>query len=206
MTWDYLMHFGVGLGSSFLGALPLGTVNLTVAHTTLQKSFKAALWMSVAAALVEIVHSFVAVHCGMLITDQINASVYTQILSLSIFLALGLYFILKKEGAPKQTKGRYGSDFVKGGLLALINPQAIPFWVFVTTYLQSSGYIKLGFSNVIIFLIGISIGKLLALVLFGVLSKTILSRVKFLNQWANRVIGGVLLIMGVLLAIRYGFI
>ncbi len=206
MTWDYLMHFGVGLGSSFLGALPLGTVNLTVAHTTLQKSFKAALWMSVAAALVEIVHSFVAVHCGMLITDQINASVYTQILSLSVFLVLGLYFILKKNGPPKQTNGRYGSDFIKGGLLALINPQAIPFWVFVTTYLQSSGYIELGFSNVLIFLVGISIGKLLALVLFGLLSKSILSRIKFLNQWANRVIGSILLIMGLMLALRYGFI
>lgn len=200
------MHFGVGVGSSFLGALPLGTVNLTVAHTTIQKSFKAAFWMSVAAALVEIVHSFVAVHCGMLITDQINASIYTQILSLSIFLALGFYFIFKKNGAPKQTKSRFGSDFTKGGLLALINPQAIPFWVFVTTYLQSSGYISLGFSNVLIFLVGISVGKLLALLLFGLLSKAILSRVRFLNQWANRIIGSILLIMGLLLAVRYGFI
>lgn len=163
--------------------------------------------MALAASLVEIIHSFIAVHCGMLITDLISSSPITQVLSLSIFLFLGFYYLFKKNAPPHDTpKKRLGSNFTKGGILALINPQAIPFWVFVITYLQSSGYINLRFSNVIALLIGIALGKLLALMLFGVLSKAIVNKVQFLGLWINKIIGSVLLFLGLLLAVRYGFI
>ncbi len=162
--------------------------------------------MALAASLVEIIHSFVAVHCGMLITDLIQSSPLTQFLSLGIFLGLGIYYLLKKDSNPERATKRFGSDFTKGGLLALINPQAIPFWVFVITYLESSGHIHLNFSTIITFLVGIALGKLLALLLFGLLSQAIINKVQYLSLWVNKIIGSVLIFMGVLLAIRYGFI
>lgn len=50
----------IGWLASFTGTLPLGPINLSVVEVTVNRSFRAAIWLSVAAALVEIFQSLLA--------------------------------------------------------------------------------------------------------------------------------------------------
>ena len=53
MLGELLLVFGLGLGLSFIGSLPFGIINMTVAETTVRKGFRAGFWTSVGAANIE---------------------------------------------------------------------------------------------------------------------------------------------------------
>jgi len=57
---------------------------------------------------------------------------------------------------------------VKGVLIGLTNPLAIPFWLAVTAYLQSMDWLSLPANSYLIYLAGISSGKFLLLMLLTV--------------------------------------
>ena len=61
MAVSTISVFFIALVASFGGTLPFGPINLSVVNTTINRSFKAALRFSTAAALVEILQALVAV-------------------------------------------------------------------------------------------------------------------------------------------------
>ena len=197
-----LMHFGLGLISSFLGALPLGTVNLSVVDATVNKSFKAGLNISIAASLIEILQTSLALVFGMQISNQISSNIYTKIFVFLVFAFLGVVFLTRKNKSCKDKINKKDiPDFFRGIILALINPQALPFWVFMIAWFQSHHLLALDphgqFALIAIFLIGVWAGKFLALLLFGYLSVMIVNRVQSLSLWMNKIIGGVLLLLAI---------
>ncbi|MCB0838435.1 MAG: LysE family transporter [Bacteroidetes bacterium] len=193
-----MLHFFLGLISSFLGALPLGTVNLSVVDATVNKNFKAGLNISLAASFIEILQSSLALYFGMQISEQLSTNIYTRIFVFILFASLGMmFFTRKRKSCEKDFSRKDIPDFFKGIILALINPQALPFWVFVITWFQSAHLLELDphgqMTLIVVFLVGIWAGKFLALLLFGVLSVVIVRKVQVLSQWMNKIIGGVLL-------------
>ena len=206
MTTAILIHFALGLISSFLGSLPFGTVNLSVVDTTVHHSFKAGVKMAIAAALVEIIQSFLAVHCGKYISNSIEMSTYVQIGVLVLMFALAIFFLLKKQSDGTETKKKWKmGNFAKGAVLGLINPQALPYWVFIITYFHTSPWFHFETDTIIAFLIGVSLGKLLALLLFGYLSLIIINRIAAVSKWMNKIIGGIFLLIGVVQGLRLLF-
>lgn len=208
MEINIFLAFTVGWIASFLGTLPFGPINLSVVDTTINRSFRAALWMALAAAIVEIVQSFIALHCSMFINDYLQNSPIVKVAALILFLGLGLAFFFKKasQNKPEQENTK-GNSFIKGFFIALVNPQAIPFWIFVLAYLDTAQMIHLdshlGFQVVIGFLLGVSIGKFCALLLFGLLSRFISNKTTTLNLWMNKIIGSILILIALIQGINY---
>lgn len=192
-----LTHLVLGLVTSFLGALPFGIVNLSVVDVTIKQNFKAGFHISIGASIVEAIQFLLALFLGMFISQNIDANPYVQLFVVALFLVLGLIFFFRKT-KEKTTCPKYTvPNFLKGMFLALINPQALPFWVFVIAWFQSSDLVQLDPQGHILlvlwFLIGVWGGKLLALLLFQLLSIAIEKRVKTIHRWMNKIIGGVLL-------------
>lgn len=209
MALQILLAFTLGLVASFVGTLPFGTVNLTVAETTLRKNLKIGIKMALAAAMVELVHSFLAVHCSTLISSYLEESLWVKWFVVLIFLSLGLYFFVKKADpgkAPKKRKYKM-TDVGKAAFLSLINPQALPFWVFVVSWFASENILTVSSMDVsgslVAFLLGISAGKFLALFLFASLSTLIKRRADLVEKWANKVIGSIFIFLAVFQAIRF---
>ena len=191
----------LGWIASFLGTLPFGPINLSVVDTTIKKSFYAGLQFSIAAAIVEIFQAMIALHCNMLISHFFTTNPWTKMAAVALFIGLGLFFFLKK--ATHQTEedsGKRKNNYIRGVIIAVLNPQAIPFWIFVLSYVESTYHIFLssysGWFIVGLFLVGVSLGKLAALMLFGVLSKLICEKSSFLNLWMNKIIGSILIAIG----------
>lgn len=193
----------------YLGTIPFGPVNLSVAKTCIDRSFRSAFMFSLAAAIVEIPQSYVALAFGPRVSQLIERSVLSNILVVAVFFILGLIFFLRK---PSQQEKAHGGrrDFVRGFFLAMMNPQAIPFWVLVLTYLKSSQHIELtthmATQVVLAFFLGVAGGKLLALLTYAHLSQIIVRRASFISLWMNKIIGSILIGLGLIQGIKAVFL
>ena len=203
MALSPFISFMAGFIASFLGTLPFGPINLSVVDTTIKQNLRAGLWFALAAAIVEIGQSFVAIHCSMFITDFLQSSPWLSIGIAFLFIVLGILFFFKKNIQSSDTGDKKKrNNFVRGILISIVNIQAIPFWIFVLTYLETVQMIQLNTSQrlnfILLFLIGVAIGKFLALLLFGVLSEAISKRTDFLNKWMNKILGSIFIFIGLL--------
>jgi len=190
--------------ASFLGALPFGIVNLNVMDTTLRKTSKEGILMSAGATLTEFLHAFVAIQCAAYFSHNFEDNPYIKIAVFVVFLILGLFFFFKKQ-RPPQRKKRFHvkvTDFSRGMFLSLINPQALPFWLFVITYFTSHKWFAIREDTIPSFLLGVGIGKFLALLIFVAFSLYIRKRMGRLGDFMNKIIGTIFLILALVQAMR----
>lgn len=200
------MHFLYGLLGSFLGGVAFGPINLSVVDLTLKKSMRSARQFCVAAALVEIFQATIAILFGKLISRKIEEFPELKLLVIIFFVVLGLYFIFKQD-KPKAELSKDGkrSNFLNGFIIAILNPQVIPYWIFVLAYLKSAQVLYLKSWHLVIFLVGVTIGKFLILSLYSYLSEYIKKHTANLNEYVSKAIGGILLVVGLAQAIKYFF-
>ena len=200
------MHFLYGLLGSFLGGVAFGPINLSVVDLTLKKSMRSARQFCLAAALVEIFQATIAILFGKLISRKIEEFPELKLLVIIFFVVLGLYFIFKQD-KPKAELSKDGkrSNFLNGFIIAILNPQVIPYWIFVLAYLKSAQVLYLKSWHLVIFLVGVTIGKFLILSLYSYLSDYIKKHTANLNEYVSKAIGGILLVVGLAQAIKYFF-
>ncbi len=199
-----VLHFIFGFTGSILGGIPFGPLNLSVVEITLKKSAKHAARFSSAAALVEILQATVAILFGKLISRKIEEVPEFKLAVVALFLLLGLYFLLKKDGSKYIIKTESkASNFVKGIILALLNPQAMPYWFFVVTYLNTAHLVDLRSWNLVLFLGGVFVGKYVILNAFRYFSESIKHRLQSIKNYVSKTIGTLLILAGIFEAYKF---
>ena len=167
-----ILHFVFGFLGSLLGGVAFGPINLSVVDLTLKKGIRSALRFSASAALVETFLATIAILFGKLISRKIVEFPELKILVIAFFMILGVYFILKKDKPKSEIKpDSKTSNFFNGFVVAILNPQTIPYWIFVLAYLKSANVLHLHSWNLFLFLIGLFFGKFIMLGLYGYLSE-----------------------------------
>lgn len=200
------MHFIFGLFGSFLGGVAFGPINLSVVDLTLKKSVRSAIRFCIAAALVEVIQATIAILFGKMISRKIEEFPELKLLVIIFFVILGLYFIFKKDVPEAEIKtDSKKSSFLNGFIVAIFNPQTIPYWIFVLAYLKSAQVLYLKSWYLLIFLAGVSIGKFIILSLYSYLSEYIKRHTVNLNDYVSKAIGGLLLAAGLVQAVKYFF-
>ncbi len=190
--------------ASFIGALPFGAINLSVINITINKSFGKGMQFSLSASLVEIGQVLIAIFFGIYISRALEEYSWIQVLVFLAFMGIGIYNIVRKTHPRLSDKTRFSaSEFTRGFLVAVINPQAIPFWIFVLTFIAQQ--VKLEFMGYYLFLfvLGVFIGKLAALLLFALLSNFLKSRLQKSCNLINRTLGVTLLCIGIVQAVKF---
>jgi threonine/homoserine/homoserine lactone efflux protein len=197
-------QFIYGLLGAYIGGIAFGPLNLTVVDITLRRSIQHAARFAAAAALVEIGQAAVAVIFGKLIGSKLEEWPQLKIVVVVFFMLFGLYFLLKKERPASAYDGKgKGSFFYRGLVLASLNPQAIPYWIFVLAYLTSIDALDLRSWNFPVFLAGVCLGKYLILSTYGLMSEYIRRRTKNLNKLVSKTIGIILISIGIYQAFRF---
>lgn len=186
---------------SFLGSLPFGPINLVMIETTLKNSLRASFPFAIAAAMVEMGQSLVALYGSVFINQLIQSGPWLKLFGFFVFLILGLAFFFKKSQETAQRERHFNKNhFLKGLIVALLNPQAIPFWVLMLAFLHSAQLMNINvhssFAVVFAFILGAALGKLCALMLFGLLSQRIIYKSSIVRNHLNRIIGIILIAIG----------
>ena len=193
-----LQSFLIAFGISYLGSIPPGVLNLTVIDISMRRAMKHAFLFSLAAGLVEFLQGFIALQFSDYLATHSEVEFYIQLFVIPVFIGLGIFYLLQKNPPEHEIKEENSNAFIKGVLLSVVNPLAIPFWLVWATYLSQKGFPILdGGVNMYSFILGISIGSIATLMTYAYLSKLILSKIKSFNKWINQIIGVILLGLGI---------
>ena len=198
MSDSLILYFAVGFAVCFMGTLPFGPINLTVVQTAISKGAGKGFQFALAASVVEILEALVAILFGMIIADFLAQNIVVKGVIAAAFIILGVVVLARsrKPGAVKAT-GDTRCEFMKGLIIALLNPQAIPFWIFALTAIGQ--YVDFQYQGTFLgfFLMGIFVGKIFALSLFIVVSQYLKTHLQHSSKIVDRVLGGILLFIGI---------
>ncbi|XLS29885.1 LysE family transporter [Flavobacteriaceae bacterium M23B6Z8] len=187
-----VFYFLVGLVVAFIGALPFGTVNLSVIHTTVNHNTHRAMRIAYTAALAEILLALIAMNFGMMVIEYLMQTTWIIILLIVVLFILGIHFLLKEQTTSIRSKDTFGSEYFKGFILGLLNPPVLIYWIFILGVIQMY-QVNLNLANSIwlpvIFLIGVFLGKVVSLYFYSGISTFIKNKIANAAIYMNRIIG-----------------
>jgi len=197
-----LQVFFIGAIASFVGSIPPGTLNILVLQLGLENKLKAALRFALAVALIEYPYAWIAVEFEALITSSPAIQENFKLLAAVVMIALGLLGIWTAQKPTMATVKMQESGFVRGLILSILNPQAIPWWIGVIAYLKSEGLIVLDTPiRLHSFVLGTAVGVIILLTLLAVTAERLSHIIKH-NKMMAMIPGIILLLLGFLTLLR----
>lgn len=133
--------------ASFIGSLQLGPVNMFVIDSTLTKNKKSAYLVAIGGCLPEFVYCGLAVFTGSLFLHHATIFFAFKVLLVVFMTVIGCFYLLKKPvdkvNSTQPPARSYFGNFLKGFSLAILNPQLLPFWLFMMVYFQSINFLEI---------------------------------------------------------------
>ncbi|MFZ2900152.1 MAG: LysE family transporter [Saprospiraceae bacterium] len=190
MSSSLLLAPILGLGLSFIGSLPFGIINTTVAETTVRKGLRPGVAMSVGASLVEFFQATLSLFLIDLFVRHSQLERIFNLVALGVFLLLAVYYFFeaRKTGQPMGVQvGRFPAmpDFLKGALVSAINVMTFPYWIFYGAYLSANGWMELHTPEILLFSAGTMAGTFLTLLLYAGLGLFLVARASRLTKYIN---------------------
>lgn len=162
---------GIGFLISFLGALPLGTLNVTTFQIAAVREVPSALWFALAVVLVELIVVRLALSWEKAI--HLGNRLFYYILPAAIVILLYLaYDTFSNSGYQIGPNNRslsvsiVGTPFLFGLLLSTMNPLHIPFWVGWNNVLRAKNKLFKAKGMYLSYILGIGLGSLAGLFVF----------------------------------------
>ncbi len=195
-----------GLAISFLGSLPLGTLNVAAMQIGIQESIKNAIYFSLGSLLIEMVYVRISLMGVDWVRKQKKLMKAMEWFTLLIILALaaGSFWAAASKGAEAKNVFLENNmhRFLLGMFMSAINPVQIPFWFGWSTVLFAKKILEPVKSQYNIYIIGIGLGTLIGNCLFIFGGKWLVQRISNSQQYINWVIGGVFAITAIIQAIK----
>lgn len=192
-----VITFLLAFATSFVGSIPPATINLSVVQLGLENRMNIAWRFASAAALVEYPYAWLAIKFESLITSSPVVLENFQLITAVVMLTLGALNLWSAEKPSNFTKRFNDSGFRRGLILGLLNPLALPFWIGFTAYFKSQHWITLSTAlELHAYLIGVSTGAFLLLMLLAFLAKKIVSNFEN-NTWLKRIPGLAMVTLGI---------
>jgi threonine/homoserine/homoserine lactone efflux protein len=187
--------FGWGLLISFLGSLPLGTLNVAAMQIGLQESIANAMYFSFGSLLVEMVYvrlSLVGIDWVRKQEKLMKAMEWITLLII-IALAVGSFSAAMKD-SPEAKNVFLNNNmhrFLLGAFMCAINPVQIPFWFGWSTVLFTKKILEPIKSHYNSYIVGIGLGTLAGNCVFIFGGQWLVGRISNSQQYLNWVIGGI---------------
>lgn len=184
-----------GMLISFLGSLPLGTLNVAAMQIGIQESIQNAVWFSVGSLLVEMIYVRISLVAIDWVRKQQRLMKVMEWVTLGIIVALAAgSFIAAYKSGENAKNVLLNNDlhrFLLGMLMCAINPVQIPFWFGWSTVLFTKQILRPTALYYNSYIVGIGIGTLLGNCVFIFGGKWLVQRISNSQQYLNWVIGGI---------------
>ena len=192
---QYIRIFFVGMMVSFIGSLPLGTLNIAAMQISISDGYVAALWFAVGMLLVEIIYVRLSLVAMDKIRKQTKVLKAMEWITLIIIIALAVFsFIAATKGGGK-TKNILLSNgmprFFLGIIMSAINPVQIPFWFGWSTVLFAKKILLPRNDHYNVYIVGIGLGTFLGTCIFIFGGLLIVNKLNANQNMLNYIIGGI---------------
>ncbi len=191
----FIKIFFWGFMISFLGSLPLGTLNIAAMQIGIQESIMDAVFFSLGSLLVEMIYVRISLVGIDWIQKQEKLMKAMEWLTLIIIIALaiGSFMAAVKEDADAKNEFLKNNmhRFLLGMLMSAINPVQIPFWFGWSTVLFTKKILEPVKAQYNSYILGIGIGTLLGNCVFIFGGKWLVQRIANSGQYLNWIIGGI---------------
>lgn len=198
-----LKIFSWGLLISFLGSLPLGTLNIAAMQIGIQEGIQAALLFSLGSMLVEMIYVRISLVGIDWIRKQEKIMKAMQWITFAIVVALavGSFIAASKGGvnAKNPVLDNNMNRFLLGVIGCAINPIVVIFWFGWSTILFDKKILIPENLYYNFYIAGIGIGALVGNCVFIFGGKWLVSRIANSQLYLNWVIGGVFAITAMIM-------
>jgi threonine/homoserine/homoserine lactone efflux protein len=200
--FSLLRVFMTGMLISFLGTLPLGSLNVSAMQVAVEENVRNAIRFALGVALVEILYvrvslqamHWVEAHQLVFRVLEWSTVLLFVVLAVSSFISAG-----NKAGEKKSLLlGNRLNRFWLGFSMSAVNPVQIPFWFIWSTYLVSTGVLATTGIAYNSYTAGIGLGTLAGLGVFIFGGRWVVRKMKAGHKIINRVVGMVFLVSAII--------
>jgi threonine/homoserine/homoserine lactone efflux protein len=193
--------FFTGMMISFLGSLPLGTLNVAVMQISISDGLHPAILFSLGSLTAEIVYVRLSLIAMDWVRKQQKLFKILEWVTLGIVLALAISSFyaamhpkIQKNVILSSTLNRY----ILGLVMSAVNPVQIPFWFGWSTVLFTKKVLLPRNDHYNTYIVGIGVGTLFGNCVFIFGGKLIASRINANQHILNWVIGGIFALTAVI--------
>jgi threonine/homoserine/homoserine lactone efflux protein len=200
-----LRIFITGLTISFLGTLPLGTLNIAAMQIAITDGISPAMYFVVGALLVEMIYVRVSLVAMSWVFRHKRLFRWLEWISIAIILALAVSsFVAAADPVVKKnvllSSGVH--RFWLGVLMSALNPVQIPFWFGWSTVLFSKNVLEHKTSHYNTYTGGIGSGSFIGNLVFIFGGRFIVDVLNTNQKILHWIIGGIFLLTAVILTIK----
>ncbi len=191
---NFVRVFFLGLLISFMGSLPLGTLNIAAMQIAIGQGIRSAMLFSLGSLLAEMVYVRLSLVAMDWVRRQKLLLRLLDWLTLLIVTALALssfYTAAQSEPAPNPLLGLSLPKVTLGFIMSALNPVQIPFWFGWSAVLFSRNVLLPIKSQYYFYILGIGCGTFLGNCIFIFGGQYVASRIENNQQMLNWIIGGV---------------
>lgn len=196
-----------GLMVSFLGSLPLGTLNVLAMKISVEEGIKNAIYFSCGSLLTEMIYVRISLVGINWIRKQKKLFQWLEWITLFIVVALafGSFMTAMKHHASNVQSASNLPDmhrFLLGISLSAISPMQIPFWFGWSTVLFTKKILQPNNSNYNLYILGIGLGTLMGNSVFIFGGKWLVEKMNANQNILNYVIGGIFTLTAIIQLIK----
>jgi threonine/homoserine/homoserine lactone efflux protein len=193
--------FFTGMFISFLGSLPLGTLNVAAMQISISDGYTQAILFSLGSLLVEMIYVRVSLVGMDWIRKQKNIFRVLEWVTLLIVVALAVssfYAALHPKTEKNIILSSTLPKFILGATMCAVNPVQIPFWFGWSTVLFTKKVLLPKANNYNAYILGIGIGTLAGNCVFIFGGQLIVEKLNANQNTLSWVIGGIFAITAII--------
>lgn len=194
-----------GMIVSFLGSLPLGTLNVAAMQISVQETIKNAIYFSLGSLLVEMIYVRISLVGINWIRRQKTLFRWMEWITLAIVVALAVgSFVaaMQPHHAKNVMLNNNINRFLLGVMLSAISPMQIPFWFGWSTILFTKNILQPKNSFYNFYIVGIGLGTLFGNFVFIFGGKWIVGMLNGNQSLMNWIIGGIFGVTAIIFLIK----
>lgn len=191
----------IGLFVSFIGSLPLGTLNVAAMQISIASGVQAALLFSFGSLLAEMIYVRLSLVAMDWLRKQAKLLSFFDFLTflLLVGLAISNFHVAFTSGGQNRNLILDSSmpKLLLGFLMSAINPVQIPFWFGWSTVLFSRGLLEAKNRQYNAYIIGIGMGTLLGNSIFIFGGQLVASAIRNNQSMVSLIIGSIFLVTAI---------
>ncbi|NOQ91701.1 MAG: hypothetical protein GQ552_03175 [Flavobacteriaceae bacterium] len=200
---QYISHLLLGFVMAFLSLTPPGMLNMTAVRTKIEKDKKSALQFALGAAIIVIPQAYIALAFAKYFANHPEVIDRLTLAGIVVLFVLSVFFFIqarkKFKGEGKKKKGNF---ILIGMFMSMMNMLAIPFYLVLSSVLETKGLLLMSQPYISIFVAGVFLGAFALFALYVVFATFIEKKAQFIARNINYILSILFLVLGILTIIK----